>query len=148
VRPPADATLRAGAATTALVAGLVGLHLSATVTAPVAFALVIPALAWPLEVRVPRHLPGVLALRLTLAVCIAVAALLLGSSGRGRARAAHWLVENLDRFEALDERLGGELGGGGSTRAGCSRRASIRRASCASPASSAAGCAIWRASPS
>lgn len=42
-------------------------------------------------------------------MCIAVAALLLGSIGRGPGRAVDWLVDNLDRFEALDERLGGRL---------------------------------------
>lgn len=104
-----DATLRTSAVLTALVVVVAALHATASVSAPVAFALVIVAVAWPLQVRLTRMFPAALALLLTLAVAIAVTAVLLGSIGWGLGRAADWLVANLDRFQALYDRAGGWL---------------------------------------
>ncbi|MCS6779532.1 MAG: AI-2E family transporter [Geminicoccaceae bacterium] len=105
----ADRTIRTSAALAALVLVLAALYATASVTAPVAFALVVVALAWPLQATLERVLPKALALLATLAVCIAVAVLLVGSIAWGLARAADWLVANLDRFQLLYDRAGGWL---------------------------------------
>lgn len=105
--------VRGAALASALVLAIVGLHLTSAVSAPVAFALVVVALAWPLEARLQRLLPKFLALLLTLAVCIAVAALLLGSIAWGLGRAAAWAVADLERFQLLYDRVGGWLEGHG-----------------------------------
>lgn len=102
----ADRVTRASAVLAALVLVLAGLHATAAVSAPVACALLLVALARPLQVRLERRLPGPATLVVTLAACIAVALALVGAVGWGLGRAAAWTVANLDRFEALYDRLG------------------------------------------
>lgn len=110
---PADRLPRAAAATTlALLLG-VALHLTAPVSAPVACALLVVALAWPLQTALGRVLPAALALLATLLACIAAAGLLVGAIAWGLGRAAAWLVVNSDRLQALYELAGGWLEGQG-----------------------------------
>ncbi len=104
---PADGLLRASAATAALVLAAGALHLSAPVSAPVACALLVVAVVWPLQAALERVLPAGLALLVTLASCLAAAALLLGAVAWGLGRAAAWLVVNGDRLQLLYERFAG-----------------------------------------
>ncbi len=103
----ADGLLRASAATVALVALALALHLSAAVSAPVACALLVVAVVRPLQAALERVLPPGLALLLTLASCLAAAALLLGVVAWGLGRAVAWLVANADRLQLLYERGAG-----------------------------------------
>lgn len=106
---PADRLARAAAAATLAVLLGAALHLTAPVSAPVACALLVVALAWPLREALGRVLPGPLATLATLAACIAAAGLLVGAVAWGLGRAAAWLVANGDRLQALYELAGGWL---------------------------------------
>jgi predicted PurR-regulated permease PerM len=77
------------------------LYIGSFVFAPVAFALFIIAIVWPLQEYLQRRVPKLLALAIvivtTICVFLAFAALAAWSFGR----AGQWLVSNAARFQAL-----------------------------------------------
>jgi predicted PurR-regulated permease PerM len=77
------------------------LNLAAGIIAPVVFALFTISLVWPLQSKLQRVLPGLLALVATLAVT----SLVLGGLGWitvwGFGRVGQWLVTNAARFQDL-----------------------------------------------
>ncbi|MDQ0510099.1 AI-2E family transporter [Ancylobacter amanitiformis] len=77
------------------------LFLASSIIAPVAFALFIIALVWPLQKALQRALPQLLALFITLAVTIVVLLSLASLTLWGFGRAAQWLIANAARFQAL-----------------------------------------------
>ena len=65
-----SATLRLAALVCAVILGLAALALAKSVMTPVAFALFIVALVWPLQRRLRRHLPQLVAVLTTAAVAL------------------------------------------------------------------------------
>lgn len=101
-RVPSDRTSRLLLAVIATVLLAAALEAARGIAAPVAFALFVIALVWPLQQRLAGlGLPAAAALAAALAAAIAVAGAVgwLGVWGFGRA--AHWLVVNSARFQAL-----------------------------------------------
>ncbi|QIB36156.1 AI-2E family transporter [Ancylobacter pratisalsi] len=88
-----------GISTAILVTG--ALHLAQSVLAPVAFALFIIALVWPLQVRLEAKMPPLVAMVLTLIVTV-IAVFALGYLVVwGFSHVVHWLLANVARFQAL-----------------------------------------------
>ena len=85
----------------AVILFVVALSIASSVFAPVAFALFIIALVWPLQQRLERHAPAIVAMVATLAVTV-VAVFALGYVVVwGFSHAGHWLLLNAARFQAL-----------------------------------------------
>lgn len=85
----------------AAVLGAGAIYLARSVAAPVAFALFIIALVWPLQLRLQRYLSGLVAMVITLAVTVLAIALLGYVSVWGFSQAGRWLIANAGRFQAL-----------------------------------------------
>lgn len=105
-----------GIACTILIAGAV--YLGGDLIAPVAFALFIMALVWPLQAALQRRLPQLLALFLTLGVTLIVLAGLFSLTLWGFGKAAQWLIASAGRFQALYAEAAGWLEGHGLVIAG------------------------------
>ena len=98
-----DRFLRTTIALIAIVAIFVALYLAQAVFMPVAFALFIIALVWPLQWRLQERMPSLLALAIVIVVVAAVfvgfGSLIAWSFGRiGR-----WVVNNSMQFQSLYE---------------------------------------------
>jgi predicted PurR-regulated permease PerM len=96
-----DRTLRWAAVTGAAILILAGLWAARGVMTPVAFALFVIALVWPLQRRLVRVLPQLLALAITLAVAL----LVIGAAGWlvfwAFGDIAHWVIANAARLQGL-----------------------------------------------
>ena len=77
------------------------LKVGAPVFVPLAFALFIIALAWPLQAALQRRLPQLLALLITLCVSLVVIAGLASAAAWGLTKLVQWLLANLDRFQLV-----------------------------------------------
>ena len=99
--PEGDRTLRLAAVTGAAILVLAGLWAARGVMTPVAFALFIIALVWPLQRRLARFLPQLLALVATLAVTL----LVIGAAGWlvfwAFGDVAGWVIANAPRLQSL-----------------------------------------------
>jgi len=96
-----DGTARTALVICAIVLIAISLYLARSVFAPLAFALFILAIVWPLQEALERRMPKGLALFVTLAVT-AVAVLIFASLIAWALSAiADWLLRNADRFQAL-----------------------------------------------
>lgn len=84
----------------AVLVGL-ALHLAAAIVAPVVFALFTIALVWPLQQRLERLLPALIAVTLTLLVTFVVLAGLGWITVWGFGRVGQWLITNAARFQML-----------------------------------------------
>jgi AI-2 transport protein TqsA len=84
-----------------LVLTIAALYYAGPIAAPVAFALFIIAIVWPLQRALQRRIPTLLALAVTLAVTLAVIALLLFLVAWGFGLVVQWLVNNSGRFQTL-----------------------------------------------
>jgi AI-2 transport protein TqsA len=67
-KPVGDSTLRRAALICAVILTLAALSLARSVMTPVAFALFVIALVWPLQLRLKRKLPQLVAVLITAAV--------------------------------------------------------------------------------
>lgn len=85
----------------AAVAIAAALHLAQSVFAPVAFALFIIALVWPLQARLQQHVAPLLAMAATLAVTVICVVALGYMIVWGFSHAGRWLIQNAARFQAL-----------------------------------------------
>lgn len=85
----------------AFVLGAGAIYLARPVVAPVAFAFFIIALVWPLQLRLQRRLPGLVAMAITLTLTIFAVALLGYVTVWGFSQAGRWLIANAGRFQAL-----------------------------------------------
>ena len=96
-----DRTLRLAAMICAAVLTLVGLGAARAVMTPVAFALFIIALVWPLQRRLNAMLPQVI----TVLITATVALLAIGGGGWlvvwGFGGIAHWVIANAARLQSL-----------------------------------------------
>jgi len=89
------------------------LHLASGIFAPVAFALFVMALVWPLQKGLRRVLPQLPALFLTLTVTVVVLLGFVSLTVWGFSQAAQWLIANAGRFQALYMQGAGWLEGHG-----------------------------------
>ena len=85
----------------ASVAIAIAAYQAANVFAPLALAIFMIPIVWPLQSRLQLHMPKFVALAITLfltiAVCIAVASLAVGAFGR----VGHSLIVDSARYQAL-----------------------------------------------
>ena len=97
----ADRSVHIGIGLIATVAIFAALYVAEVVFAPVAFALFIIAIVWPLQSRLQAHLPKLLALAIVLAITVIVfmafAALIVWAFGR----VARWLISESARFQLI-----------------------------------------------
>ncbi len=99
--PPGDRALRLAAIVCALILTLAGLSLARSVMTPVAFALFIIALVWPLQRRLKQHLPQLVAILLTAAVALFAIGIGCWLVVWGFGGIAQWVIANSARLQAL-----------------------------------------------
>jgi len=80
---------------------LAALYFSRAIMAPVAFAIFVVAIAWPLQSALQARLPQLLALVITIVATLAIIAGLVLLVIWGFGLVVQWLVNNTDRFQAL-----------------------------------------------
>lgn len=78
-----------------------GLDFASAIIAPVAFALFIIAIVWPLQSALQERIPKLLALVVTLVVTVAVIAILIALVIWGFGLVVQWLVANTARLQTL-----------------------------------------------
>ena len=92
--------LALGICATILLAGAVSL--AEPVLAPVAFALLVVALAWPVQRGLLQaRVPAILALLVTVAVTLVVLVVLALAAGWGFGRVARWVIANAGQLQML-----------------------------------------------
>jgi predicted PurR-regulated permease PerM len=94
-------TLRLSALVCAAILTLAGLSLAESVMTPVAFALFIIALVWPLQRRLQRRLPQLIAVLITAAVALIAIGIGCWLVVWGFGRIAQWVIDNSARLQAL-----------------------------------------------
>ena len=77
------------------------LYFASSVFAPLAFALFILAIVWPLQERLEQTLPKGLALFVTLAVTVIVVLIFASMIAWALSAIGDWLLNNVQRFQAL-----------------------------------------------
>ena len=99
--PTGDRTLRLAALTCAIILSLAALYLARSVMTPVAFALFIIALVWPLQRRLKTRLPQLVAILLTAAVALFAIGIGCWLIVWGFGRIAQWVIANSARLQDL-----------------------------------------------
>ena len=94
-------TLRLSALVCAAILTLAALSLAESVMTPVAFALFIIALVWPLQRRLQRRLPQLIAVLITAAVALIAIGIGCWLVVWGFGRIAQWVIDNSARLQAL-----------------------------------------------
>ena len=92
---------RASLVICAIILLCVALYLASSVFAPLAFALFLLAIVWPLQERLETRLPKALALLITLGVTIAVVLMFASMIAWALSAVGDWLLNNVQRFQAL-----------------------------------------------
>jgi predicted PurR-regulated permease PerM len=101
-RPKANgAPARAAVVICAVVLACAALYFASSVFAPLAFALFILAIVWPLQERLERSMPKGLALFVTLAVTVIVMVMFVSMIAWALSAVGDWLLNNVQRFQAL-----------------------------------------------
>lgn len=100
-RSGADRLLQVAAGAIATMAVLTAVYFASTVLAPIACALFIMALTWPLQRRLQAHLPKLLALAIVISIIAAVFVIFGSLITWGLGRIARWLATDADRFQSL-----------------------------------------------
>ncbi len=96
-----DKAVRTALVICAIVLVTLSLYLARSVFAPLAFALFILAIVWPLQEALERRMPKSLALFVTLGITV-VAVLIFGSLIAWALSAiGEWLLSNVERFQAV-----------------------------------------------
>jgi AI-2 transport protein TqsA len=98
---PGDRKLRLSALICAIILGLAGLSLARGVMTPVAFALFIIALVWPLQRRLQARLPQLVAVLITAAVALVAIGIGCWLIVWGFGRIAQWVIANSARLQSL-----------------------------------------------
>lgn len=80
---------------------LISLYYGRVVLAPVAFALFVIALVWPLQAALERRMPKILTVAITVVLVVVVVGALAALIGWGFGRAARWLIADSARFQAM-----------------------------------------------
>jgi AI-2 transport protein TqsA len=99
--PAGDRTLRLAAVVCAMLLTLAVLWVMRGVMTPVAFALFIIALVWPLQRRLQKHLPQLVAILLTAAVALLAIGIGCWLIVWGFGRIAQWVIANSARLQGL-----------------------------------------------
>jgi AI-2 transport protein TqsA len=100
-KPVGDRALRLSAVVLAVIVTLAALALAHSVMIPVAFALFVIALVWPLQRRLQRRLPQLLAVLTTAAVALLAIAIGCWLIVWGFGRIAQWIIANSARLQGL-----------------------------------------------
>ncbi len=100
-KPVGDRALRLSAIVLAVIVTLAALALARSVMTPVAFALFVIALVWPLQRRLQRRLPQLLAVLTTAAVALFAIAIGCWLIVWGFGRIAQWIIANSARLQGL-----------------------------------------------
>jgi predicted PurR-regulated permease PerM len=111
----ADRVLRSLVGLVAAVVILAALYFASSVLAPVAFALFIVALVWPLQSRLQSFLPKLLALAIVIFVTVVVFLAFASIIVWGFGRIGRWVVNDATRFQLLYEQATLWLEGHGIT---------------------------------
>lgn len=117
--------MMAGTRATGILIGIIAaialcaaLALAQSVLAPVAFALFVMAIVWPVQRRLQQHLPGLVAVLATLLVTLAVAGSVLSTVVWGLGHVGQWVFANLPRFQSVYQQGTDWLEGHGFVMAG------------------------------
>ncbi len=93
--------IRAALVICAIVLVTASLYLASAVFAPLAFALFILAIVWPLQEALERRLPKGLALFATLGITIVVVLIFASLIAWSLSAIGEWLLSNVERFQAV-----------------------------------------------
>ena len=99
--PVGDRTLRLAALICAIILTLAALSLAHSVMIPVTFALLVIALVWPLQRRLKRKLPQLVAVLITAAVALLAIGIGCWLIVWGFGRIAQWVITNSARLQSL-----------------------------------------------
>lgn len=105
--------LRSSALLIAVILIIAAVYLASSVFAPLAFALFIIAVVWPLQSRLQCRLPKLLALTTVIFVTVVVFVAFASLVVWGFSSVARWLVSDATRYQALYERVAAWLAGHG-----------------------------------
>ena len=108
-----EASSRAAATLIAVVVIFVAIYLASSVFAPVAFALFIIALVWPLQSLLQSYVPKLLALAVVILVTVVVFVAFASLIIWGFSRVARWVVSDAARYQVLYDRIAVWLEGHG-----------------------------------
>lgn len=100
-KPVPDRALRLSALVCAVILMLAALSLARSVMTPVAFALFVIALVWPLQRRLKSRLPQVVAVLITAAVALFAIGIGCWLIVWGFGRIAQWVIANSARLQGL-----------------------------------------------
>ena len=93
--------IRASLVVCAVILACAALYVASAVFAPLAFALFILAIVWPLQAALEERLPKGLTLFVTLAVTIVVVLIFASMITWALSAVGDWLLNNVQRFQAL-----------------------------------------------
>ena len=93
--------IRASLVVCAVILACAALYFASAVFAPLAFALFILAIVWPLQAALEERLPKGLTLFVTLAVTIVVVLIFASMITWALSAVGDWLLNNVQRFQAL-----------------------------------------------
>ena len=94
-------TARASIVICAIILLCVALYLASSIFAPLAFALFLLAIVWPLQERLESRLPRGLALFVTLSVTVVVVLIFASMIAWALSAIGDWLLNNVQQFQAL-----------------------------------------------
>jgi predicted PurR-regulated permease PerM len=96
-----NGAIRASLVICAMVLTAAALYFASSVFAPLAFALFILAIVWPLQERLETLMPKGVALFLTLSITVLVMLVLASMIAWSLSAVGDWLLNNVQRFQAL-----------------------------------------------
>jgi predicted PurR-regulated permease PerM len=102
----------------AVIAIFAALYFASSVFAPVAFALFIIAIVWPLQSSLQSYLPKLLALAIVILVTVVTFVAFASLVVWGFSRVARWVVSDAARYQAIYDRVAEWLEGHGIAIAG------------------------------
>ncbi len=85
----------------AAIAAGIALFLAQTILAPVAFALFVIAVVWPLQRKLERHMPGIVATLVTVIITLLVVGALTSLIVWALGHVGQWVFANASRFQDL-----------------------------------------------
>lgn len=100
-RSGADRLLLVSVGALATIAVLTGVYFASSVLAPIACALFIIALTWPMQKGLQARLPKLLALAIVVSIIAAVFVIFGSLIAWGLSRVARWLATDAERFQIL-----------------------------------------------
>ena len=92
---------RAALAICAIILACAALYFASSVFAPLAFALFILAIVWPLQGRLEQSVPKGLALFITLSITVVVVLIFASMIAWALSAVGDWLLNNVQQFQAL-----------------------------------------------